>query len=115
MYHKIKYGQYTFNYNPSSLSITFTSDIIRHQYLFDSFNQAFSFPNKRIISGEGEFFGQDPFNEYNKFLNIVQSGGENLLVISNANISFPAFLKEFIITSGFGTKTLKYKFAFEEK
>lgn len=112
---KIKYGQYIFNYNPSTLNIDFNCDILRQKYLFEAFNEAYSFANKRIISGEGEFFGENPFKEYNKFLDIVKFGGENLLIIESANIRFPAFLKKFIITSGFGTKKLKYKFEFEEK
>lgn len=112
---KLKYGQYTFNYNPSTLNISFACDILRHKYLFQEYSQSFSFAKKRIIYGEGEFVGESPFKEYNKFFDIIKFGGENLLIIDNANISFSAFLKEFVITSGFGTKRLKYKFTFEEK
>ena len=109
----IKYKKYIFKNNPRELNVSSVKDLKEISLPFSgSIFQDFG-REKRIVTGIGEFFGEDCIEQFNELFDIFKSKSPGFLSIPN----MPPFLAEFkSLKMNIQTKpnVIEYSFEFFE-
>ena len=110
---KMSYKNFIFPVNPYVIHISHVRKISEHKIpnahnvLFDSGE------NARMITGEGEFFGTDCMNDFNRLEKIFHSGGGGMLYIPSQKPVYAVFDKLELIAQD-TENVVKYTFRFIE-
>jgi hypothetical protein len=109
----MRYKNYTWNYNPKYLKIVNSRDITSKKnvsgdnVIFDSGTDC------RIISGQGELFGDDCLEQYEELLRLFNRGGLGMLYVPDIRPCYCHFAKLEMETSDKEDVVL-YSFVFIE-
>jgi len=110
----MKYKSFIWPRNPKEINITVENDI-KDFYIPKAGSVLQNYRRrKRVISGTGEFFGEDCFSQYENLFEIFKnSNGSSYLVIPNID-PFPAVFKNLKLLGDPSPNVVTYSFTFWE-
>lgn len=109
----MKYKNYVWTYNPSTINVSVVRDLKEISIPFKgSIIQDFG-REKRVVSGQGQFFGEDCFNQYDALFEVFKQGGSGYLSLPGMD-SFLAVFRELEVTGDVMPNVINYSFEFWE-
>ena len=109
----MKYKNYTFMHNPSKINVTVVRNIKEIGIPFNgSIFQDYG-RQKRIVSGSGNFLGDNCIEQFNELFNIFKMGGTGYLTIPSME-PFLAVFKSLELEGSIYPNMITYSFEFWE-
>ncbi len=107
------YKSYKWKNNPKKIEVSQYRNLKEQEIPFNG-NQFQDYGlKKRIVIGEGEFFGEDAINQYNILYKVFKSGGISYLRIPKV-APFLAVFYSLKLTADSSPNLIKYEFEFLE-
>lgn len=110
---KMSYKDFIFPVNPRIIKISHARKINRHNIPFGNDTVSDMGGNSRIITGEGEFYGENCMNDIEKFRAVFESGGGGILYIPSQKPIYAVFASLDIPAQDI-ENVIKYSFEFIE-
>ena len=110
---KMSYKNFIFPVNPYIMHISHQRNIIEHKIPLNRNIVSDMGENARIITGEGEFFGTDCMNDFDRLEKLFHSGGGGILYIPSQKPIYAVFDKLELIAQD-TENVVKYTFRFIE-
>lgn len=76
---KMRYKNYIWPNNPETYTISFTREVAAHKIPFGRCALQDLGMGCRVMEGEGEFFGEDAYREFQKLATVFYEGGPGVL------------------------------------
>lgn len=110
----MKFKNYSWPHNPSSINISVKRDLKEAKIPFiGSAIQDYG-REKRVVSGEGQFFGKSCIEQFEALFSVFKQGGSGYLSLPGMN-SFLAVFKELTLVETAVPNVLTYTFEFWEE
>ncbi len=110
---KMKFKNYEWPYDPKQLKIEQKKDISELKIPFVGTVLQNLKCSKRVISGNGEFFGPDCFEQYSRLCELYKENDSGYLSITDVG-TFLAVFKKLNMSCEPGPKSISYYFEFWE-
>lgn len=109
----MKFKNYVWPHNPSTINISVKRDLKEAMVpfkgpIFQDFGR-----EKRIVSGSGQFFGENCLSQFESLFLVFKQGGSGYLYLPGIN-SFVAVFKELEMVGNSTPNILNYNFEFWE-
>lgn len=113
IYEKMSYKDFIFPTNPTVIKISDTRKTVQHKIPFSENIIKDIGKNSRTVSGEGEFYGENCIEDFNRLKRVFENGGGGMLYIPSQKPLYAIFSSlDFIAQDIEGT--VKYNFEFIE-
>lgn len=109
----MKFKDYIWPHNPSTIEISVKRDIKEVTIPFRGSMMQDYGREKRVVSGNGQFFGESCIDQYGALFGVFKQGGSGYLSLPGME-SFLAVFKELEITGTYLPNCLNYGFEFWE-
>ena len=110
----MKYKNFIWPHNPSTIDITVARDLKEAKIPFKGSSIQDFGQEKRIISGRGQFFGDDCMTQFERLFLVFKQGGAGYLSLPGMD-SFFALFKDLKLTGGSMPNVVNYNFEFWEE
>lgn len=109
----MRFKSFVWPNNPHTCSLTTTRDVVTYKYPGGAYRLADLGPGSRVLTGEGEFFGEKAYETMQELLKVFQEGGSGALVHPVLRMDY-AILAELIMTQEPRADYVRYRFVFLE-
>lgn len=110
---KMKYKNFTFDYNPKQINIDNRKNLVEIKLPFLGSVVQDLGREKRVVTGNGEFFGENCIEKFNELSNLSLENKSGLLFIPGIE-PFKAFFKSLKMTADPMPNLISYSFEFWE-
>ncbi|MBQ9461760.1 MAG: hypothetical protein IJU51_07605 [Clostridia bacterium] len=110
---KMSFGDFVFPNNPQQIRITRSRNISEQRLINDDSIVTENGKDARLISGEGEFFGENCAEQFASLRERFEKGGGGILYIPSQRPMLAYFKELRMIAADIG-KVIKYSFTFVE-
>lgn len=109
----MKYKNFVWPHNPSSINISVERDLIEAIIPFRGSIIQDLGQEKRIVSGSGQFFGEECMSQFESLLSIFKQGGTGYLLLPGMD-SFLALFRSLKLNENSIPNVVNYSFEFWE-
>lgn len=110
---KMSFKDFVFPINPSFIKISHSRKLSKQKVPYGN-NVVFDMGgNERTVSGEGEFYGDDCIETFEKLKKVFESGGGGILYIPSQRPVYAVFSSLEMLAEDI-ENTVKYRFTFTE-
>lgn len=109
----MKYKNFVWPHNPSTIDITVARDLKEAKIPFKGSSIQDFGQEKRIVSGRGQFFGDDCMAQFERLFLVFKQGGSGYLSLPGID-SFLALFKDLTLTGSSMPNVVNYRFEFWE-
>lgn len=110
----MKYKNFVWPHNPSTIDISVTRDLKEAKIPFKGSSIQDFGQEKRIVSGRGQFFGYDCMAQFENLFLVFKQGGAGYLSLPDIG-SFLALFKDLKLTGNSMPNVVNYSFEFWEE
>lgn len=109
----MRFKSFVWPNNPHTCSLTTTRDVVTYKYPGGAYRLSDLGPGSRVLTGEGEFFGEEAYETMQKLLEVFQEGGTGVLIHPVLRIDYAIF-SELQMTQEPRKDYVRYRFVFLE-
>lgn len=110
---KMTFRDYVWKTNPSELSLSDSRQLKQVLLPYRGTKTVDLGMSRRVISGRGEFVGEDAYLQYDDLHQLFQQGERGLLAAPGFSV-FYALPYQLEVTRGSGENSISYRFSFLE-
>lgn len=110
----MRFKDYTWKYNPKTIEVSYRREIKEWKLPGQGNLLQDLGPGKRIVTGEGEFFGEDCLFQFQQLSELCRQGGTGFLVLPDS-AGFEAELVSLVMNGRAGPDVIGYRFEFWEQ
>ena len=110
----MKYKTYVWPHNPRTYTISYERKVALHKIPFGRYVMQDLGLSRRVMKGEGEFYGENAYDEFKKLASVFYQGGPGLL-IHPVWQSARAYLVELSLAQEPKKDYVRYTFTFWEE
>lgn len=109
----MRFKSFVWPNNPHTCSLTTKRDVVTYKYPGGAYRLADLGPGSRVLTGEGEFFGEEAYETMLRLLDVFQEGGTGALVHPVLRMDYAIF-SELELTQEPRKDYVRYRFVFQE-